>query len=150
MTECPSCGARLDTGDTVCPVCGHDVNGATASFEPVGVSAAEPVAVGDAGEVPCLVVRKGPQLGERFYLDRPTLTVGRDPESDLFLNDMTVSRAHAVFEIDGSAVTVKDAGSLNGVYVNGNSVDSAVLSNGDLVQIGTFQMAFYTGEGSGA
>lgn len=94
------------------------------------------------------MVRKGPQLGERFYIDRDVLVVGRDPESDVFLNDMTVSRAHATFTTGPSGVTVSDAGSLNGTYVNGLCVDSAELSNGDVVQIGTFQLAFYTGQDS--
>ena len=84
-----------------------------------------------------LVVRKGPQPGERFFIDRPRLTIGRDPESDIFLNDMTVSRMHAVVELIGATVTVTDAGSLNGTYVNGVLVDSAVLEHGDAVQIGT-------------
>ncbi|TLM87290.1 MAG: FHA domain-containing protein, partial [Actinobacteria bacterium] len=68
--------------------------------------------------------------------------VGRDPESDIFLNDMTVSRSHAEFEVVGDEVTVRDLGSLNGTYVNGVCVDAAPLSHGDLVQIGTFQMVF--------
>lgn len=93
-----------------------------------------------------LVVRKGPQLGERFFLDRPSFTVGRDPGSDIFLNDMTVSREHAVLDVapDG-VVTVRDVGSLNGTYVNGICCDAASLSDGDVVQIGTFQMVFHGG-----
>lgn len=120
---------------------------ATASFAPV-VSELHDVA-GEDVEGPVLVVRKGPQPGEKFFIDRPQLNVGRDPESDIFLNDMTVSRAHAVLEMAGSTVTVRDVGSLNGTYVNGVIVDSAPLSSGDVVQIGTFQMAFY-GPVSGA
>jgi len=96
-------------------------------------------------EGPVLVVRKGPQPGERFYLDRARVTVGRDPERDIFLNDMTVSRTHATFERDGAAVTVRDSGSLNGTYVNGVVSDSAVLADGDVVQIGTFQMVYFSG-----
>jgi pSer/pThr/pTyr-binding forkhead associated (FHA) protein len=120
---------------------------ATASFAPVA-SELHDVA-GEDVEGPVLVVRKGPQLGEKFFIDRPQLNVGRDPESDIFLNDMTVSRAHAVFEMAGNTVTVRDVGSLNGTYVNGVIVDSAPLSSGDVVQIGTFQMVFY-GPVSGA
>ncbi len=86
---------------------------------------------------------KGPQPGERFFVDRPRLTIGRDPESDIFLNDMTVSRTHAVMELIGATVKVTDAGSLNGTYVNGVLVDTAELCHGDAVQIGTFQMAFF-------
>ena len=72
-----------------------------------------------------LVVRKGPQPGERFFLDRPRLVIGRDPKSDIFLNDMTVSRAHAVIESDAHGVRVSDAGSLNGTYVNGVVAEDA-------------------------
>lgn len=94
------------------------------------------------GDVPVLVVRKGPDVGERFYIDRPRLGIGRDPEADIFLNDITVSRAHATVELAGGIVSIRDAGSLNGTYVNGVCVDSATLSSGDIVQVGTFQMLF--------
>jgi pSer/pThr/pTyr-binding forkhead associated (FHA) protein len=95
-----------------------------------------------------LIVRKGPQPGERFFLDRDQLVVGRDPNSDIFLNDMTVSRAHATIECVEGRVSVKDAESLNGTYVNGEIVDSATLNSGDVLQIGTFQMLFLSGPGA--
>jgi pSer/pThr/pTyr-binding forkhead associated (FHA) protein len=104
--------------------------------------------VAPASEGPVLVVRKGPQPGERFFVDRGKLTIGRDPESDIFLNDITVSRAHAVIECKDDVVSVSDAGSLNGTYVNGEVCDTAVLKNGDVVQIGTFQMLFLSGPGA--
>jgi pSer/pThr/pTyr-binding forkhead associated (FHA) protein len=94
-----------------------------------------------------LIVRKGPQPGEKFFLDRATLTLGRDPESDIFLNDMTVSRTHAVLNCSVSGVSVRDSGSLNGTYVNGEVVDSAQLADGDILQVGTFQMIFFLGTG---
>jgi pSer/pThr/pTyr-binding forkhead associated (FHA) protein len=93
-------------------------------------------------------VRKGAEVGERFYLDRPEMTVGRDPGSDIFLNDVTVSRRHALLHVAGGEVTVEDAGSLNGTYVNNVSVDSAVLRTGDVLQVGTFQMTFFGGGGA--
>lgn len=114
---------------------------ATASFAPVVAEMHE--VGGDDVDGPVLVVRKGPQPGEKFFIDRAQLSVGRDPESDIFLNDMTVSRAHAVLDLAGGTVTVRDVGSLNGTYVNGVIVDSAPLSSGDVVQVGTFQMVFY-------
>jgi len=142
MAECPACGATVDPDVTECSSCGAAIAGTTASFAPVG-SREETSASGAASaEGPALVVRKGPQPGERFFIERPRLTIGRDPESDIFLNDMTVSRMHAVVELIGDTVKVTDAGSLNGTYVNGVLVDSAELSHGDAVQIGTFQMAF--------
>ena len=96
-------------------------------------------------EGPVLVVRKGPQPGERFFIDRPELAIGRDPASDIFLNDMTVSRSHAVLEARHGEVSVRDAGSLNGTYVNGQCAERAVLRDGDIVQIGTFQMVYHAG-----
>jgi pSer/pThr/pTyr-binding forkhead associated (FHA) protein len=147
MAECPGCGAEVGAENTVCPECGAGLSEPTASFEPVGVASPE-AAAAPATEGPVLVVRKGPQPGERFFVDRGTLTIGRDPESDIFLNDITVSRAHAVVECTDNVVTVKDAGSLNGTYVNGELVESAVLANGDAVQIGTFQMLFLSGQGA--
>lgn len=147
MPDCSHCGAHLSPDDTSCPQCGM-ASPNTASFEPVST---EPDLVGVPSELvegPVLVVRKGPQPGERFYLDRPALTIGRDPKSDIFLNDMTVSRAHANLEVVGGVVTVRDAGSLNGTYVNGICVDEAELSDGDVVQIGTFQMVYHGAEGT--
>jgi len=121
------------------------VPGTTTSFEPVAVDAQPSDKVSSGDEGPLLVVRKGPQPGERFFLDRARLVIGRDPESDIFLNDMTVSRAHAVVESDSQGVRVSDAGSLNGTYVNGVVAEQAVLNDGDVLQIGTFQMLFLSG-----
>jgi len=137
----------MDEGSSRCPSCGASSGEQTAEFGPVGGDDAAAVASASSVDGPVLVVRKGPQPGERFYLDRPVLTVGRDPDSDIFLNDMTVSRGHAAFEIVGDTVTVRDAGSLNGTYVNGVCCDAADLSDGDIVQIGTFQMVFFGGKG---
>jgi pSer/pThr/pTyr-binding forkhead associated (FHA) protein len=100
-----------------------------------------------SSEGPLLVVRKGPDVGETFYLDRPELSIGRDPEADIFLNDVTVSRRHAKLTLAGGQVTVEDTDSLNGTYVNGVLVDRAPLSTGDSLQIGRFQMFFITGSG---
>ena len=146
MAQCPGCGAEVGAENTVCPACGAALSEPTASFEAVGVTTPEKPA-SPATEGPVLVVRKGPQPGERFFIDRARLSIGRDPESDIFLNDITVSRTHAVIECEADVVSVKDAGSLNGTYVNGEVVDSTVLGNGDVVQIGTFQMLFLSGSG---
>jgi pSer/pThr/pTyr-binding forkhead associated (FHA) protein len=142
MAQCPSCGAEIGAENTECPQCGANLAEPTASFSPVDLAPAETKKASASSEGPVLIVRKGPQPGEKFYVDRERLTVGRDPESDIFLNDMTVSRTHAVIERKDNVVTVKDAGSLNGTYVNGKVVESATLENGDAVQIGTFQMVF--------
>jgi pSer/pThr/pTyr-binding forkhead associated (FHA) protein len=143
MAQCPACGVDVEPDATECPVCGVQLAGATASFVPVGSEAQKPASEAvECVDGPVLVVRKGPQPGERFFIDRERLSIGRDPESDIFLNDMTVSRLHAVVEMHGNVVKVDDAGSLNGTYVNGVLVDSAELSHGDTVQIGTFQMLY--------
>jgi len=146
MAECASCGAPLGEHDSACPSCGSARSEQTAEFAPVAAQETGAVANASSVEGPVLVVRKGHQPGERFYLDRGLVSVGRDPERDIFLNDMTVSRAHATFEVSGDAVVVRDSGSLNGTYVNGVCCDSAVLNDGDIVQIGTFQMVFFGGK----
>lgn len=92
-----------------------------------------------------LVVKRGPNAGSRFLLDQDTTSAGRHPDSDIFLDDVTVSRRHAEFRKDSSSFTVVDVGSLNGTYVNREPVDSANLSNGDEVQIGKFRLVFLTG-----
>lgn len=144
MPDCPTCGESISGSSGECPECGAPT-GSTASFEPVTPSGGSEAVVVEPSDWPVLVVRKGPQLGERFYLDRPTLAVGRDPGSDIFLNDITVSRAHAVLTLEGPTVHVRDVGSLNGLYLNGVLVDSAELGNGDVLQVGTFQMVFLSG-----
>ena len=92
-----------------------------------------------------LVVRRGPNAGSRFLLDIPTTSAGRHPDSDIFLDDVTVSRRHAEFRRDAGEFVVVDVGSLNGTYVNREPVDTAVLANGDEVQIGKFRLVFLTG-----
>ena len=92
-----------------------------------------------------LVVKRGPNAGSRFLLDQAMTSAGRHPDSDIFLDDVTVSRRHAEFRQDGDAFVVVDVGSLNGSYVNREPVDSAVLANGDEVQIGKFRLVFLTG-----
>lgn len=92
-----------------------------------------------------LVVKRGPNAGSRFLLDQPTTSAGRHPDSDIFLDDVTVSRRHAEFRVDDGNFQVVDVGSLNGTYVNREPVDAAALANGDEVQIGKFRLVFLTG-----
>ena len=92
-----------------------------------------------------LVVRRGPNAGARFLLDHDVTTSGRHPDSDIFLDDVTVSRRHAEFHRDGATFTVRDVGSLNGTYVNRERVEAATLSNGDEVQIGKFRLVLIAG-----
>jgi pSer/pThr/pTyr-binding forkhead associated (FHA) protein len=97
-----------------------------------------------------LVVKRGPNAGSRFLLDRDTTSAGRHPDSDIFLDDVTVSRRHAEFRREGGEFVVIDVGSLNGTYVNREPVDQAVLAGGDEVQIGKFRLVFLTGPSAGA
>jgi len=92
-----------------------------------------------------LVVLRGPNTGARFLLDDAEVSSGRHPDSDIFLDDVTVSRKHALFVQDGDGYAVKDVGSLNGTYVNREIVDHVVLRTGDEVQIGKFRLVYYAG-----
>ncbi|MGB8381498.1 MAG: FHA domain-containing protein [Dermatophilaceae bacterium] len=92
-----------------------------------------------------LVVLRGPNVGARFLLDDAEVSSGRHPNSDIFLDDVTVSRKHAVFFREGEGYAVRDVGSLNGTYVNRASVDQAMLRSGDEVQIGKYRFVYYAG-----
>jgi pSer/pThr/pTyr-binding forkhead associated (FHA) protein len=91
-----------------------------------------------------LVVKRGPNAGSRFLLDKDLTTAGRHPESDIFLDDVTVSRRHAEFHREGTRFLVRDVGSLNGTYLNRERIDEAALTSGDEVQIGKFRLVFLT------
>ena len=96
-----------------------------------------------------LVVKRGPNAGSRFLLDQASTPAGRHPNSDIFLDDITVSRRHAEFRCVSGEFQIVDIGSLNGTYVNREPVDSAALANGDEVQIGKFRLVFLTGPTTG-
>ncbi len=91
-----------------------------------------------------LVVRRGPNVGARFLLDADVTTVGRHPEADIFLDDVTVSRRHAEFRRTGTSFEVRDLHSLNGTYFDGSRIDAAQLSDGSEVQVGKFRLTFYS------
>ena len=90
-----------------------------------------------------LIVRKGPNLGARFLLDSETTVAGRHPKSEIFLDDVTVSRKHAAFVRDGDGFLVRDLGSLNGTYVGKDRVDEARLHAGQDVQIGKYRLTYH-------
>ena len=90
-----------------------------------------------------LIVLRGPNTGARFLLDDAEITSGRHPDSDIFLDDVTVSRKHALFVRGAEGYVVRDAGSLNGTYVNRERIDEAQLNTGDEVQIGKFRLVYY-------
>ena len=96
-----------------------------------------------------LVVKRGPNAGSRFLLDADTTTAGRHPESDIFLDDVTVSRRHAEFVREGGGFVVRDVGSLNGTYLNRERIEAAGLAGGDEVQIGKYRLVFLAGARGG-
>ncbi len=110
----------------------------------VGLGGVEALSAGSA----LLVVKRGPNAGSRFQLDKEVVSAGRHPQSDIFLDDVTVSRRHAEFRRTGSGYEVSDVGSLNGTYVNREPIEASALSNGDEVQIGKFRLVFLTGSQS--
>ena len=93
-----------------------------------------------------LVVKSGAEAGIRHLLDGPLTTAGRHPDSDIFLDDITVSRRHAeVVPSPGGEYVLRDVGSLNGTYVNRERIDEITLTNGDELQIGKFKLVFFAG-----
>ena len=90
-----------------------------------------------------LIVQRGPNEGSRFLLDQDLTTVGRHPNADIFLDDVTVSRRHAELHRNGKTFQVKDLASLNGTYYEGVRIYAAILEDGSEVQIGKFRLTFY-------
>ncbi len=125
---CSACGARLDA----------PVGAATELLSPIDPSKAPP-----SVEQAELMVTAGHRSGTRFELAGDWVTVGRHPESDVFLDDITVSRRHVVLESGPAGHVLRDVGSLNGTYVNGIRTDGEVkLRNGDELQVGKFKLLY--------
>jgi Inner membrane component of T3SS, cytoplasmic domain/zinc-ribbon domain len=138
----PSSGgsARVPTGDTtktIPPVVVDDTTGD--GLSPVDEAAVQALPQGSG----MLVVQRGPNAGSRFLLDHDRTTAGRHVDSDIFLDDISVSRRHVQFLRTADGIVVKDLGSLNGTYVNRELVDEALLQPEDEVQIGKFRLVYY-------
>ncbi len=158
---CTNCGHKNPEGANFCSSCGTALTAkqsdTTVTFAPAELEADLDEEVHIAPEEleggrGLLVVKRGPNAGSKFFLDSDVTRIGRHPDSDIFLDDVTVSRRHAEFHRDGGTFTVRDVGSLNGTYVNRERVEAATLSNGDEVQIGKFRLVFIAGpraEGEG-
>lgn len=145
--RCPQCGAELQadqTGTISIPVGStsgaHEEHHSASELSFEDRSAVDALPQGSA----LLIVQRGPSAGSRFLLDEDEVIVGRHPQGDIFLDDVTVSRRHAIFRRTGATYTVEDVGSLNGTYVNRDRVDAYQLTNGDEVQIGKFRLIFFT------
>jgi pSer/pThr/pTyr-binding forkhead associated (FHA) protein len=159
--DCTRCGHGNPDGANFCARCGAPLSGPEDSTLTLhGIGAAdettheeEELAVSldelTAGQG-LLVVKRGDNAGSKFLLDKDVTSCGRHPSSDIFLDDITVSRQHAEILREGGRFLVKDTGSLNGTYVNRERVDVAELVSGDELQIGKFKLMFYTAPGEGA
>jgi FHA domain/zinc-ribbon domain len=151
--HCPECGFVNDDGANYCQKCGAFL------APPEAPEGADPVTatyrVGDTGELipvdldaateqgPVLVIRSGGgRVGESFALGRDRMTIGRRPDSDVFLDDVTVSRDHALLVRRGEDLYLDDLGSLNGSYVNRHRIESHRLEDGDELQIGKYKLTF--------
>ncbi|MGD1011915.1 MAG: FHA domain-containing protein [Acidimicrobiales bacterium] len=134
---CSSCGAPLaHSADTTITFIAGDPS-LEASEDEVTVPA-EDLSEGTG----VLVVKRGPDAGARYVLTGDVTRVGRHPDSEIFLDDVTVSRRHAEFRRDAGQYLVVDVGSLNGTYVNRERIEAAILKGGDEVQIGKFKLVF--------
>lgn len=148
---CHNCGHRNPPGVNFCSACGVALAPSmdtTVSFVPeesTGELGEEELGV-EVGEIAAgtgvLVVKRGPESGAKFVLDNELTCVGRHPDSEIFLDDITVSRRHAEFLRSAEGYVVRDVGSLNGTYVNRERIDAVPLSSGDEVQIGKFKLVF--------
>jgi pSer/pThr/pTyr-binding forkhead associated (FHA) protein len=168
MPFCTACGKQNPDDARFCAQCGTKLVSDGASGEPFLDEATATISIGtpekadtsdrhlspvDAAAVDALpsgsamlVVQKGPSAGSRFLLDQDEVTAGRHNDSEIFLDDVTVSRRHAVFQREGAEFTVADAGSLNGTYVNRDRIDKVTLKDSDEVQIGKYRLVFFSGQ----
>jgi hypothetical protein len=152
--HCPECGFANAEGANYCQRCGAFLGEVNAASDPSTASytvgeADEPDAV-ELDDVrtrgPTLVIRSGGgRAGEMFPIGKDRLTVGRSPEADVFLDDVTVSRDHAIIVRRGRDYHLDDCGSLNGTYVNRQRVETQLLRHGDELQIGKYKLAFLNG-----
>jgi len=157
---CSQCGAMLPGADrpAAAPATPQPTPGVTdtAMLTPIGAEpepeqqTGEPLSADDAaavGALPAgsalLIVQRGPNAGSRFLLDVDVVTAGRHPDSDIFLDDVTVSRRHAEFRRTPEGFRVADVGSLNGTYVNRDRIDEVALQGGDEVQIGKYRLVYF-------
>ncbi|KRF11572.1 hypothetical protein ASG90_17790 [Nocardioides sp. Soil797] len=163
MPFCTSCGKQNPDDARFCAQCGHRLvkdeseeraveSTATITFGAPEKSEADERSLNPADSAAVdalpsghalLVVQRGPSAGSRFLLDTDLVTAGRHPESEIFLDDVTVSRRHAEFRRESGGYSVSDAGSLNGTYVNRDRIDEVRLQDGDEVQIGKYRLVFF-------
>ena len=151
---CNNCGHRNPAGSNFCSSCGHVLGHSgddptTITFQTIDggdPSGEHSVVLPDLPEGTGLLwVKRGANAGSRYVLDDQVTRAGRHPDSDIFLDDITVSRRHAEFHRSDNGYRVNDVGSLNGTYLNRERIEEAELENGDEVQIGKFKLVFLSG-----
>jgi len=142
-TPCPRCGQLNAPDANFCSVCGAELPGDPASES----TATHPViGASDGAEgSPMVVVTRGSNAGSKFAIVADVTSIGRHPESSIFLDDVTVSRRHAEIRRRGGTYFLADVGSLNGTYVDGERAEEVALSEGDQIQVGKFKMVFVMG-----
>jgi pSer/pThr/pTyr-binding forkhead associated (FHA) protein len=153
--HCPECGFSNAEGANYCQRCGAFIGmpdppasaeSSTATYRIDESGELVPVeledVVGGGGGAALVVRAGGGRVGESFLLDGDRMTIGRRPDSDVFLDDVTVSRDHALVVRRGDEFDLDDLGSLNGTYVNRRRIDSHRLSDGDELQIGKYKLTF--------
>lgn len=152
---CTNCGHRNPEGSNFCSSCGAGLVDAvgsdtTITFMPAELEAEleEEIHISPEeleGGRGVLIVKRGPNAGSRFFLDSDATVIGRHPDSDIFLDDVTVSRKHAEIRRGEDGFGLHDVGSLNGTYVNRERVEEAPLTSGDEIQVGKFKLVFLAG-----
>ena len=151
LIVCHSCGHVNQVSSNYCSSCGqslvhHDDTTDILTTTELGSELGEDFVMGLISSVRpgsgVLVVKTGPSAGTSFFLEKDKTTIGRHPESDIFLDDVTVSRRHAEFVKAGVEYSISDVGSLNGTYVNHSRSDFSVIKSGDEVQIGKYRLLF--------
>jgi pSer/pThr/pTyr-binding forkhead associated (FHA) protein len=149
---CRQCGHANEPAARFCSSCGAPLDGdeSTASLAAIEPEEARLAAHGPLDELPegvaVVVVQRGPNAGSVFGLERDQVSAGRHPDSQIFLDDITVSRHHAVIDHTDTGFAVRDVGSLNGTYVNHERVEDAPLHDGDEIQIGRYVLTFHLGQ----
>ncbi|HEX5642031.1 MAG TPA: FHA domain-containing protein [Thermoleophilia bacterium] len=151
---CPECGSRNSEGASFCVRCGASLiadqpeSATTLSYMP-GEDDGEITPFAACADDACLVIRSGGgRAGETYPLRDERVAIGRHPDAKIFLDDVTVSRNHAVVVREGLAWVIVDEGSLNGTFVNRRRADRTVLSDGDEIQIGKYKLIFLAAAGS--
>ena len=145
---CPECGFQNPEAANYCSRCGALLEKGESATETTQTLAPEEVGELAQGPVeglegPALVVRSGGgRAGETFGLSAEQTTIGRSPECDIFLDDVTVSRRHAVVMHQDSDLTIEDLGSLNGTFLNRRRIETGALTDGDELQIGKYRLTF--------